>query len=333
VHPKKTEGADIRAGVSFDQIAARALGNDTQFASLELSLDSREAVGSCDPGYSCAYANTLSWRTPTTPLPMENDPRVVFERLFGGNESTDKAASILRRAQRRSVLDAVAHRLRGLQGQVGVQDRHKLDEYVEAIRDLERRIQKAEEQSDRELPEVEQPAGIPRRFEDHARLMFDLQVLAYQADLTRVITFMVANETSNRAYPEIGVPDAHHPLSHHGGDTDKIFKLNKVNRYHAELFAYYLDRLASTPDGDGSLLDHLTLLYGSGMSDGNTHNHHNLPTLLIGGANGQLKGGRHVQYPANTPISNLFLTMLDTLGVPAESHGDSTGRVQRLSGV
>lgn len=330
VHPKKTEGTDIGAGVSIDQIAARTLGQDTQFASLELSLDSREPVGSCDPGYSCAYANTLCWRTPTTPLPMENDPRVVFERMFGGTESTDKTASAARRAEQRSILDAVTQRLGRLKAELGANDGRKLDEYGEAIRDVERRIQVAEAQSDRELPVVEQPAGIPRQFEDHAKLMFDLQVLAYQADLTRVITFMVANETSQRAYPEIGVPDAHHPLSHHGGDKEKIAKLQKVNVFHSTLFAHYLNRLATTSDGSGSLLDSITLLYGSGMSDGNTHNHHDLPTLVLASPE-RWKGGRQIKVPAFTPVTNLFLTVLDGLGVPIESFGDSTGQLTPLS--
>jgi hypothetical protein len=333
VHPKKTDGADIRAGVSMDQIAARVLGEETQFASLELSLDSREPVGACDPGYSCAYANTLCWRTPTTPLPMENDPRVVFERLFGGTESTDSAARAARRDEQRSVLDVVMRRLSRLRGDVGADDRRKLDEYVEAIRDVERRIQRAEEQSDRELPAVDQPAGVPRRFEDRAKMMFDLQVLAYQADLTRVITFMVANETSQRAYPEIGVPDAHHSLSHHGGNTEKIARLARVNQFHMGLFAHYLDRLAATPDGDGTLLDRVTLIYASGMSDGNTHYHHDLPTLVVGGGPGSFTGGRHLRYQANTPVTNLFLTVLGRLGVPAESIGDSTGRMVELVGV
>ena len=330
VHPRKTEGADILAGVSMDQIAARTLGAETELASLEVSLDSREPVGACDPGYSCAYANTLSWRSPTTPLPMENDPRVLFERLFGSAGSTDAAARQRRQVEDRSILDAVAGKVARLKGGLGQRDHAKLDEYLDAIRDLERRIQKAEGQS-ADLPAVEQPAGIPSTFAEHAKLIFDLQVLAYQADLTRVITFMMGNETSQRAYPEIGVPDAHHPLSHHGGDTEKIQKLVKVNCYHADLFAYYLDRLDRTADGDGSLLDHSLILYGSGMSDGNNHNHHNLPTLLIGGGVG--RGGRHVSYPANTPVTNLFLSMLTRLGVPAESLGDSTGRIELLSGV
>jgi hypothetical protein len=333
VHPKKTEGADLRAGLSMDQIAARVLGAETELASLELSLESREAVGACDPGYSCAYANTLSWRSPTTPLPMENDPRVVFERMFGGSDSTDPVAWERRRREDRSILDAVTDKVARLRGAVGPPDRAKLDEYLEGVRDLERRIEKAEEQSARELPALDQPAGIPASFEQHAKLMFDLQVLAYQADLTRVITFMVGHETSQRAYPEIGVPDAHHPLSHHGGNMEKIQKLTKVNLYHTQLLAYYLEKLQSARDGEGSLLDHLTLLYGSGMSDGNNHNHHNLPTLVVGGGAGHLKGGRHLRYPDGMPVTNLFTALLDHLGVPVDTIGDSTGRVDYLSGV
>jgi hypothetical protein len=333
VHPKKTEGADIQAGVSMDQIAARALGTETQLASLELSLDSKEPVGACDPGYSCAYANTLSWRSPTTPLPVENNPRLVFERLFGGSDSTDPAAWRKRREEDRSILDAVTRKASRLRAELGPADKVKLEEYLEGVRDLERRIQRAEEQSTRELPAVDQPPGIPATFEEHAKLMFDLQVLAYQTDLTRVITFMMGHETSQRAYPEIGVPDAHHPLSHHGGDAEKIQKLVKVNLFHAQLFAYYISKLQTVRDGDGSLLDHLTLLYASGMSDGNNHNHHNLPTLLVGGGAGRLKGGRHVRYPDYTPITNLFVSLLDHLGVPVESLGDSTGKMEYLSGV
>jgi hypothetical protein len=332
-HPRKTEGADIRAGVSMDQIAARVLGTETQLASLEVSLESKENVGACDPGYSCAYANTLCWRSPTTPLPMENDPRRVFERLFGISETTDPAAARLRRDEDRSILDAVTRKASRLRTDLGPGDRTKLDEDLEAIRDLERRIQRAEQQTSRELPAFDRPPGIPATFEEHAKLMFDLQVLAYQADLTRVITFMMGHETSNRAYPEIGVPDAHHPLSHHGGDVEKIAKLTKVNLYHVQMFAYYLEKLASTPDGDGSLLDHLTIVYGSGMSEGNNHNHHNLPTLVVGRGAGQFKGGRHLRYPQYTPVTNLFVSVLDKLGVPVDSIGDSTGTVEHLSEV
>ena len=256
MHPKKTAGADIRAGVSMDQIAARAFGKETQLASLELSLDSKEPLGACDPGYSCVYANTLNWLSETTPLPMENNPRVVFERLFGGSGTTDAAARRARMQEDGTILDAVADKLARLRATLGGRDRAKLDEYTEAIRDVERRIRIAEQQGITDLSvAMEQPPGIPGSFGEHARLMYDLQVLAYQADLTRIITFMVAHETSNRAYPEIDVSDAHHPLSHHGGDKEKIAKLIDVNIYHAEMFGYYLDRLANTEDGDGSLLD------------------------------------------------------------------------------
>jgi len=333
VHPRKTEGADLQAGMSMDQIAAREMGRQTQLASLELSLESRENVGACDPGYSCAYANTLCWSNPTTPLPMENDPRAVFERLFGSSDSTDRNARLTRIREDRSILDVVSEKLGRLRRDLPQGDRDKLGQYLEAIRDVERRIERAEEQSDRALPVMEQPAGIPALFEEHARLMYDMQVLAYQADLTRVISFMVGHESSTRAYPEIGVPDAHHPLSHHGGNQEKIAMLIKINQYHASAFSYYLTKLAATPDGDGTLLDHMVLLYGSGMSDGNRHDHHDLPTLLVGGASGRLKGGRHLRFKKDTPITNLFLTLLDKLGVPADTLGDSDGRLDGLSDV
>ena len=333
VHPKKTEGHDIRAGISMDQIAARVLGQETQLASLELALDSKHRAGACDPGYSCAYANTLCWSSPTTPLPMVTNPRVVFERLFGNSGSTDPAAWLASRQEDRSLLDTVTERVARLRRELGPRDRIKLHEYLEAVRDAERRIQKAEQQTKWDLPPVEQPAGIPATFEEHAKLMYDLQVLAYQADLTRVITFMVGHETSNRAYPEIGVPDPHHSLSHHGGNAELIAKLIKIDTLNTTMFAYYLDKLAATPDGDGSLLDHAMIMYGSGMSDGNRHNHHDLPTLLVGAGAGQIKGGRHVRVAPDTPNTNLFLTMLDKLGVPAEAFGDSTGKLEYLSAV
>jgi hypothetical protein len=261
---------------------------------------------------------------------MVNDPRVVFERLFGNSGSTDPSAWLASRQEDRSLLDAVTGKIARLRRELGPRDQSKLNEYLDSVRDVERRIQKAEQQTRRELPAMEQPVGVPPTFAEHARLMFDLQVLAYQADLTRVITFMVGHETSARAYPEIGVPDAHHALSHHGNNAEMIAKLIKVDAYNSEMFAYYLQKLASTPDGDGSLLDHVTLMYGSGMSDGNGHNHHNVPTLLVGGT---IKGGRHLRYAEDTPIANLFLTLLDKLGVPAESVGDSTGMVQHLTGL
>ena len=330
VHPKKTEGHDIRAGISMDQIAARVLGQETQLASLELSLESAERAGSCDPGYSCAYANTLCWSSPSTPLPMASDPRAVFERLFGTSGTTDPAAWLAARRHDRSLLDMVTAKVARLSRELGPRDRVKLSEYLEAVRDVERRIQMAEQQTTRELPAMDQPAGVPDSFEEHAKLMFDLQVLAYQADLTRVITFMMGHETSNRAYPEIGVPDSHHALSHHGGDKALIERLKKVDGYLTTMFAYYVNRLASTPDGDGSLLDSVMILFGSGMSDGNRHNHHDLPTLLVGGGAGAITGGRHIRVAPDTPNANLFLTMLDTLGVPTDTMGDSTGRLDSL---
>ena len=334
VHPKKTAGADIRAGVSMDQIAARAFAQETQLASLELSLDSKEPLGACDPGYSCVYANTLNWLSETTPLPMENNPRVVFERLFGGSGTTDAAARRARMREDGTILDAVAGKLARLRASLGGRDRAKLDEYTEAIRDVERRIHLAEQQGLTDLSvAMEQPPGIPGTFREHARLMFDLQVLAYQADLTRVITFMIAHETSNRAYPEIDVSDAHHPLSHHGGDTDKIAKLIDVNVFHAEQFAYYLDRLARTEDGDGSLLDQALIIYGAGMSNGNTHNHHKLPIAVAGGGAGTLKGNRHFSYDDDPPVTNLFMSLLAKLGVRQDSFGDSTGELKELSDV
>ena len=329
VHPKKTDGHDIRAGISMDQIAARVLGQETQLASLELSLES-ERAGSCDPGYSCAYANTLCWSSATTPLPMASDPRAVFERLFGTSGTTDPAAWLAARQHDRSLLDMVTAKVARLSGELGPRDRVKLSEYLEAVRDVERRIQMAEQQTTRELPSMDQPTGVPDSFEAHAKLMFDLQVLAYQADLTRIITFMLGHETSIRAYPEIGVPDGHHALSHHGGDKVLIERLKKVDGYLTAMFAYYVDRLASTPDGEGSLLDSVMILYGSGLSDGNRHNHHDLPTLLVGGGAGEIHGGRHIRVAPDTPNTNLFLTLLDKFGVPLDTLGDSTGRVALL---
>jgi hypothetical protein len=317
----------------MDQIAARSLGNETQLASLELALESVELLGACDAGYSCAYANTISWRTPTTPMPMENDPRAVFERLFGGSDSTDAGARLARIEKERSILDSVRERVSGLQRQLGPRDQGKLTEYLEAVRDVERRIQKAEEQGARELPLVERPAGVPPSFEAHAKLMFDLLTLAFQTDLTRVSTFMLGREVSARAYPEIGVPDAHHPTSHHQNDPDKLAKLSKINVFHTQQFAYFLEKMRSTPDGDGSLLDHSMLLYGSAISDSNVHMHDNLPLVLVGGAKGRLGGGRHLAFPKGTPVTNLFLSMLDKLGVPADTIGDSSGRLEDLSDV
>ena len=330
VTPARTE-SDLQAGVSMDQLVAKALGQDTQLASLELALDARDVSGSCDVGFSCAYTNTIAWRSATTPLPMENNPRAVFERLFGDGGTTDPTARLARIQKERSILDSVTEKVADLQRGLGASDRGKISEYLEAVRDLERRIQKAEEQGARELPEVEQPAGIPASYEEHAKLMFDLQVLAYQTDLTRVTTFMLGRELSGRTYAQIGVPDSHHPTSHHRNDPELYAKITQINTYHVSLFAYLLEKLRSTPDGDGSLLDHMMLLYGAGMSDSNRHDARNVPILLVGEGAGQLKGGRHIKYPDKTPLTNLHLTVMEKLGVPVESLSDSTGKLDLLS--
>jgi hypothetical protein len=329
VHPKY--GAEVGVGTSLDQIAAKELGKTTSLASLELSLDPPALVGECDTGYTCAYKNTLSWRTPTTPMPMENQPRAVFERLFGDSDSTDRAERLARIRRDRSILDAVTRDVTRLTTGLGSNDRAKLTEWLDAIRDVERRIHVVEEQSSRELPTLERPVGIPDTFLEHAKLMFDMQVLAYQSDLTRVITFQMAQEGNNRSYPEIGIPDQHHPLTHHKYDPVKMEKVSKINTYHTQMFAYFLEKLQTTPDGDGSLLDHLTILYGSGMSDANVHSTQNLPILLVGNKDGGIKGGRHLRYPKDTPLTNLYLTMLDKLKVPVENLGDSTGKLELLS--
>ena len=333
VPAKKTEGPDIRAGVSIDQLAARELGKETQLASLELAIDSVEVLGACDQGYSCAYSNTIAWRNPTTPLPMENNPRAVFERLFGAADSTDTAARLARLRQDRSILDFVTEEASHLEPQLGAGDRLKIAQYLDAVRDVERRIQRAEEQSDREVPVVDQPVGIPETFEAHTRLMFDLLTLAYQTDLTRVSTFMFGREVSGRSFPEIGVPGGHHGYSHHQNDANNLAMLAKINTHHITQLGYFLEKLRSTPDGDGSLLDHSLFLYGSGISDGNLHFHLDLPTLLAGGGAGHLEGGRHLRFPSETPLSNLHIAVLDKLGLPVEQFGDSTGRLGYLSDV
>lgn len=331
VRPKQAEGADIRAGVSADQFAARELGKHTQLASLELSMDSTEFVGACEPGYSCAYMNTLCWRTPTTPIPMENNPRAVFERLFGDSDSTDRATRMSRMKKDRSILDSLTKEVSRVVNGLGPSDRAKVTEWTEAIRDVERRIQIAEEQSSKELPPLERPAGIPASYEEHVKLMFDLQVLAFQCDMTRVITFMMGREASARVYRELGITDQHHPLTHHRNDAASIAKVIQINIYHAKMFAYFLEKMSSTPDGEGSLLDRSIVLYGSGISDGNQHLRNNLPILLTGGGVGQIKGGRrHIRYPDETPMANLYLTLLDRLGIPVETLGNSTGKVELL---
>lgn len=334
VHPKKTEGADIRAGISADQIAAKELGRQTQFASLEIGLEEPNLAGGCDSGYSCAYTNTISWRTPITPNPMEVNPRAVFERLFGDGESNDPAARIKRMEQDRSILDFVRGDVARLESGLGTRDKSKLDEYLDGIRDIERRIQKAEQQSaTMKLPVMERPTSIPENFEDHARLMSDLMVIAFQTDMTRVVSFMMAREASNRSYRSIGVSDGHHSVTHHQNDPEKIAKTMKIDELHVRSFAYLLDRMNATPDGDGTLLDHSMLLYGSSISDGNAHTHHDLPLVLAGGAACQIKGGRHIRYAEETPMNNLLLTMLDKAGIPAETLGDASGKLDQLSGI
>jgi hypothetical protein len=323
---RQPRGTGVQAGVSMDQLAAQAMARETQLASLELGLDSRDFVGTCDAGYACAYSNTISWRTDTTPLPMENDPRAVFERLFGDSGSTNAAARATSIQRNRSILDSVVDKVNRLERDLGPADRSKLNEYLEAVRDVERRIQKAEEQSSKELPVVDQPAGVPTQFEDHAKLMFDLQLLAYQCDLTRVITFMIGRELSGRSYPQIGIPDAHHPLSHHEGDPAKIAVMARLNAYHVSQFAYYVEKLKSTPDGDGSLLDHSMILYGAGMSESNEHYPYNLPVLLLGGGAG-LRGGRHIKYGKDTQLASLHLSLLDRMGVNVDTLGNSQGKL------
>jgi hypothetical protein len=325
----------LDAGISMDQIIAKETGALTQLASLELSTESGETAGACDVGFACPYTNTLSWLGPATPLPTENNPRAVFERLFGDSGSTDAKTRLARIRQDRSVLDSVRDEVAHLQGALGAGDRTKLVEYLEAIRDVERRIQKAEEQSDKEVPVVEHPAGIPATYDEHVKLMCDLQVLAYQVDLTRVVTFMLGREFSGVTYPQIGVPDAHHPITHHQQEVEKIAKVAKINHYHVTQFAYLLEKLHSTPDGDGSLLDHTIMMYGTGMGDCNAHDPRNIPLVLAGGRSVQLKGGRHLRYPKETPLANLHLTLLDKLGIHLDRMGDSTGRLddRALAGI
>ncbi len=322
--PARTE-SDLQASVSIDQLVAQRYGNETQLGSLELALDQNDVFGSCDIGFSCQYTSTISWRDQFTPLPMETNPRLVFERLFGDIGTTDPTVRLQRIKKDQSLLDSISERVSELNRSVGAGDRAKLDQYLDSVRDVERRIQMAEAQSNRELPELTQPSGIPGTYEEHAKLMFDLQVLAYQTDLTRVITFMLGRELSGRTFAEIGVPDSHHPTSHHRDDPVLYEKVTKINEFHTSLFAYYLDKLDATPDGDGTLLDNILLLYGAGMSDSNQHSNRGLPLVLFGGGAGAIKGGRHLRYPEGTPISNLHLTMLDKLGMPVEDMPYSTG--------
>ena len=333
--PRKTDGANIRSGISVDQVAAQAIGSQTRFASLELGIERGQNAGNCDSGYSCAYSSNISWGGEATPLGKEVNPRSVFERLFAGGTPTQVDESQQRRMYlRKSVLDFVAEDARRLQHALGHNDRRKLDEYLTGVRQIEQRIERAEQATAADLGDVEVdypvPSGIPAEYRDHVRLMCDMIVLAFQTDSTRVATMMLANAGSNRPYREIGVPDEHHDLSHHGGDAAKHAKIRKINHFHIEQLAYLLMRLKSIPEGEGTLLDHTMLCYGSGLGDGDRHNHDNLPVLLAGRGGGAIDPGRHIRYPDETPMCNLFVSMLESMGVPVDSHGDSTGSLRGL---
>ena len=332
VHCKKTTGADIKGGVSADQIAAQQM--KTRLTSLELGCEDSRTVGNCDSGFSCAYTNSISWRNPTMPMPPETNPRVVFERLFGSdNLKVDEATKARRNLLRTSILDVVGERSKQLMGEVGPADRRKLDEYMTGIREVERRIQMAESTPNQFKPQMDAPSGVPVEFAEYAKLMFDLQILAFQADLTRVSTFMIGREGSVRTYSEIGVADPHHPITHHQNKAEFLAKVAKINLFHVELFSYYVEKMKATQDGDGSLLDHSMVIYGGGLNDGNRHEHENLPTVLVGRGNGKLKPGRHVVYPAGTPMTNLYMSLLDHMDVRPETIGDSTGKLQHLSSL
>jgi hypothetical protein len=326
---------EIFADISIDQLMARQFASETQVASLELSMDAPANAGACTGNLSCVYTHTLSWRSPLQPLPVEYNPRAVFERLFGDTGRTDWAAREARMRQHKSILDSVTAKLTNLKKELGPQDQNKVDEYTDAIRDVERRIQRAEEQRDIALPSMEAPQGVPPVFEDHLALMLDLQLLAFQSDLTRVISFMIGKEQSARPYPQIGVPEAHHPLSHHDNVPELIAHMSKINRYHAELFSKYAAKLKATPDGNGSLLDHMIILYGSGISNSQRHAGDNLPIMLVGGGAGTLKGGRHIVYKEKPSMANLLVTLMDKMSIPVEKVGGSDGKLQldTLSGI
>ena len=326
VHVKKSDSL-VENSMSMDQILAKEFGRDTQLSSLQMTADDNSMLGSCDLGYSCAYSSTLSWLTPTLPLMAENNPRVLFQRMFGSSDSTDKNVRASRLRQDRSLLDSVNERVNELQRKLGPADNRKINDYLASLRDVERRIQKAEEQSSKELPGVTQPAGIPDNFDGHVRLLYDLQLLAFQSDVTRVVTFMYGREQTGRPYPQIGVPEPHHPVTHHQNDPVKMDKCVKIQSYHVALFADYLEKLKNTPDGDGSLLDHTIILFGAGISNSDRHTHGPLPTVVVGGGAGTIKGGRHLVFPEHTPLTNLQLTLLSKLGFPAEKLGDSTGQL------
>src|SRR3954463_9394256 len=326
---KHTESSDYFLGTTVDQIAARQMGRETQLASLQLAMDLNPLAGVCNNGYACVYQNCLSWSSPTTPLPSEAHPRVVFERLFGeGGDAAARQAALHNRA---SLLDSFTKDISKLRQRVGTPDRVRLDQYLDSVRQIEREIQRAEQSvADNKTPDLDRPVGVPAAFADHAKLMFDLQILAFQADITRVITFQLTREQSNRTYPDIGVPDPHHPISHHGNDPEKVAKIAKINTHHVSLFSEFLQRMKATPDGSGSLLDHTVYLYGSGMGNPSLHDHENLPILVAGGAASGLKGGRHIKYDTGMPLANVHLTLLDRVGVHLDSFGDSSGKVDGL---
>ena len=331
VHPRKTAGADIQNGVSVDQLAAQHLASETRFSSLELGCDDSRTVGNCDSGYSCAYTNSLAWRGPATPMPPETNPRLVFERLFGDIDTSVPPETRARRLRhRRSILDLVGERSSSLAADLGPSDRRKLDEYLSSIREIERRIEKAEKDLTGITPVIDKPTGVPVMYADYVKLMFDLQIVAFQTDLTRVVTMMMGREGSVRTYPEIGVPDPHHPLTHHRGNAEWIEKVTKINTMHMELFAGFIEKLKATQDGDGTLLDHSMIVYGSGLSDGNRHTHNDLPVLLVG-RGGNFRLGSHVGFPQDTPMTNLYLTLLDRVGLEVDHIGDSTGRMEQLT--
>ena len=328
VHPKQTEGADVQAGTTIDQMIAQHIGRDTKLPSIELSVDRNDVVGACDHGYACAYMNSMSWANPTTPLPAETNPRFVFERLFGSGDTAEER--LARSEEDRSILDGVTREIAKLRSRLGGQDRVKLSEYFDAVRSVEQRIARSESyNSDFAIPD--RPVGVPDTFKEYAEIMFDLQVLAFQADITRVSSFMMARENVNRSYNEIGLPEAHHSMSHHGNNPDKMQVFTKLNTYHVQSLAYFLNKLKAIPDGDGTLLDHAIVLYGSGMSDGNTHNNFNVPVITVGGQNMSVKGDRHVKYPKGTPLANLMLGVMDRYGVQADKFGDSTSEIDLIT--
>ncbi len=326
---KHTDSSDYFSGITVDQIAAREIGRDTQLASLQLAMDLNPLAGVCNNGYACVYQNCLSWSSPTTPLPSEAHPRIVFERLFGEGGNAASRQSALR--NRGSLLDSFSVDIAKLKQRVGIPDRVRVDQYLDSVREVEREIQRAERAAtDPKLRDLDRPVGVPAEFADHAKLMFDLQILAFQADITRVVSFQLTREQCNRTYPEIGVPDPHHPISHHGNDPEKLAKMAKINTFHVSLFSDFLQKMKATPDGDGSLLDHSVYMYGSGMGNPSLHDHDNLPIIVAGGAGTGLRGGRHIRYEKAVPLANLHLTLLDRVGVHVDSFVDSTGKIEDL---